>query len=47
LEPDLATKPALYSEIVKRFRAMTPFLRFLTAPLAAAKKKLDARELLA
>jgi uncharacterized protein (TIGR02453 family) len=47
LEPDLATKPALYSEIVKRFRAMAPFLRFLTAPLAAAKKKLDARELLA
>jgi uncharacterized protein (TIGR02453 family) len=47
LPPDLATKPAIYTEIVKRFRAMAPFLRFLTAPLAGAKKKMDARELLA
>lgn len=47
LEPDLATKPTLYTEIVKRFRAMAPFLKFLTAPLASAKKKMDARELLA
>jgi len=47
LEQELATKPALYTEIVKRFRAMAPFLRFLTTPLAAAKKKMDARELLA
>jgi uncharacterized protein (TIGR02453 family) len=47
LAPDLATEPALYTEIVKRFRAMSPFLKFLTAPLASAKKKMDARELLA
>jgi uncharacterized protein (TIGR02453 family) len=47
LAPDLATTPALYTEIVKRFRAMSPFLKFLTAPLATAKKKMDARELLA
>ncbi len=47
LPPDLATTPALYSEIVKRFRAMAPFLKFLTAPTAATRKKLDARELLA
>jgi uncharacterized protein (TIGR02453 family) len=47
LAPDLATKPTLYTEIVKRFRAMSPFLKFLTAPLATAKKKMDARELLA
>ena len=47
LEPDLATTPALYTEIVKRFRAMSPFLKFLTAPLAVTKKKMDARELLA
>ena len=47
LAPQLATRPALFSEIVKRFRAMAPFLRFLTAPLASARKKLDARELLA
>jgi uncharacterized protein (TIGR02453 family) len=47
LAPDLATTPALYTEIVKRFRAMSPFLKFLTAPLASARKKMDARELLA
>jgi uncharacterized protein (TIGR02453 family) len=33
LPPDLATTPALYGEILKRFRAMVPFLEFLTAPL--------------
>jgi len=32
LPPDLATSPALYGEILKRFRAMRPFLAFLTAP---------------
>jgi uncharacterized protein (TIGR02453 family) len=46
LPADLATTPALYTEIVKRFRAMAPFLMFLTAPLRATKKKIDARELL-
>lgn len=45
LPPDLATTPALYGEIVKRFRAMTPFLNFLTAPLAKPKRHIDAREL--
>jgi len=42
LPPDLATTRALYGEIVKRFRAMAPFLGFLTAlrplPLAAARE---------
>src|ERR1035441_8873831 len=33
LAPDLATTPALYREILKRFRAMGPFLAYLTAPL--------------
>ena len=33
LEPDLATGPELYTEIVKRFRALRPFLEFLNAPL--------------
>jgi uncharacterized protein (TIGR02453 family) len=37
LPPDLATTPALYGEILKRFRAMAPFLEFLTAPLREAK----------
>ncbi|HEY7392499.1 MAG TPA: DUF2461 domain-containing protein [Bryobacteraceae bacterium] len=46
LPPDLATTPGLYSEVVKRFRAMVPFLAFLTAPLKAARKRVDARELL-
>jgi uncharacterized protein (TIGR02453 family) len=45
LDPALATTPALYAEIVKRFRAMAPFMAFLTAPLAPARKKIDAREL--
>ncbi len=47
LPPDLAATPALYTEIVKRFRALAPFLKFLTATTAATRKKLDARELLA
>jgi uncharacterized protein (TIGR02453 family) len=33
LPPDLATSPSLSGEILKRFRAMRPFLEFLTAPL--------------
>jgi uncharacterized protein (TIGR02453 family) len=33
LEPGLATGPELYAEIVKRFRAMRPFLEFLNASL--------------
>jgi len=45
LPPALATSPQLYAEIVDRFRAMTPFLRFLNAPLPK-EKKIDARELL-
>jgi uncharacterized protein (TIGR02453 family) len=37
LDPDLATTPKLEPEIVKRFRALTPFLEFLNAPLAKTK----------
>jgi uncharacterized protein (TIGR02453 family) len=39
LDPSLATTPKLESEVVKRFRAMMPFLEFLNAPLAGAVKK--------
>lgn len=39
LEPDMVTTPRLYSELMKRFRAMAPFLEFLNRPLVAAKKK--------
>jgi uncharacterized protein (TIGR02453 family) len=46
LPPDLAATPDLYTEVVRRFRVMTPFLKFLIAPAAASRKKLDARELL-
>jgi uncharacterized protein (TIGR02453 family) len=38
LEPAIATTPRLLTEIVKRFRAMAPFLDFLNAPLVAAAK---------
>jgi len=46
LPPDLATTPALYTEIVKRFRAMVPFLNFLTEPLGRGRRRIDARDLL-
>jgi uncharacterized protein (TIGR02453 family) len=45
LEPDLATGPELYAEIVKRFRAMRPFLDFLNAPLAEQKVKIHPKDL--
>jgi uncharacterized protein (TIGR02453 family) len=45
LPPGIATSPALYQEIVDRFRAMVPFLRFLNAPLPK-ERKIDARDLL-
>lgn len=38
LEPEIATKPKLFTEVVKRFRAMAPFLEFLNTPLVAAAK---------
>jgi uncharacterized protein (DUF2461 family) len=45
LPPDLATTPALYGEILKRFRAMAPFLGFLTAPLKGRRNAIEARDL--
>jgi uncharacterized protein (TIGR02453 family) len=41
LAPDSATTPQIYDEIVDRFRAMTPFLAFLNAPLAAQRKRTE------
>ncbi len=35
LPPEIATTPALVSEIVKRFRVMMPFIEFLNRPLIA------------
>lgn len=37
--PDLATSPKVYTEIVDRYRAMVPFLQFLTAPFSHQRKK--------
>jgi len=47
LAPDLATTPALFTEVAQRFRAMKPFLDFLTAPSAAKRRNIDPRELFA
>jgi uncharacterized protein (TIGR02453 family) len=38
LDGAFALTPTLYSEVLKRFRAMTPFVDFLNAPLAGARK---------
>ena len=42
LPASLATSPALYKQIVERFRIMVPFLRFLTESFAAQPKKSSA-----
>jgi uncharacterized protein (TIGR02453 family) len=42
LPPDLATTPALYTEVVKHFRAVTPFVEFLNAPLSGKNKRAPA-----
>jgi uncharacterized protein (TIGR02453 family) len=42
LPPDLASTPALYTEVVKHFRAMTPFVEFLNAPLRVKYRKAPA-----
>ena len=46
LPAELATTPQFFPEIVKRFRAMQPFLNFLTAPLAAKPRRIEAKDLL-
>jgi uncharacterized protein (TIGR02453 family) len=38
MPPDAATTPQLYDDIVERFRAITPFLSFLNAPLKKAPR---------
>jgi uncharacterized protein (TIGR02453 family) len=42
LPPDLATTPALYTEVVKHFRAMTPFVEFLNTPLRGKHRKVHS-----
>ena len=45
LEPELATTPQFFTEVLTRFRAMKPFLDFLTAPSANKREKIDPRDL--
>ncbi len=46
LPAELATTPEFFGETVKRFRAMQPFLQFLTAPLGSKRKTIHAKDLL-
>jgi uncharacterized protein (TIGR02453 family) len=39
LDPGVAATPQLLPELVKRFRAMTPFVEFLNAPLVAGRRE--------
>ena len=39
LPPDLATTPAICTEVVQHFRAMTPFVEFLNAPLRGKRRE--------
>ena len=39
LDPNLATTPQLFTEVVKRFEAMAPFIEFLNRPLRVQKQK--------
>src|SRR5262245_25183622 len=43
LPAEIATTSAVLPEIVKRFKAMTPFLTFLNTPLSGKTKKFDPR----
>ena len=42
LDPETAMTPYLFPEILKRFRAMAPFIAFLNAPLTGQRKKREA-----
>ena len=39
LPADIAVTPAVFDEILRRFRAVAPFVDFMNAPLVAEKKK--------
>jgi uncharacterized protein (TIGR02453 family) len=42
LDPAVATRPALYGEVVERFRFMQPVIEFLNRPLAHRRAKVVA-----
>lgn len=46
LPAEIATTPAVHREIVKRFRAIAPFMDFLNAALPRERRKIDPRDLL-
>jgi uncharacterized protein (TIGR02453 family) len=43
MPPDLATTPAVYTEVVKHFRAATPLVEFLNAPLRRERGELGPK----
>jgi uncharacterized protein (TIGR02453 family) len=45
LPPETSTTPALYGEILTRFRALKPVMDFLTIPLKTNRKETLARDL--
>ncbi len=45
IDPEIATTPKFFGEVLARFRAMKPFLDFLTAPSVGKKMKIDPRDL--
>jgi uncharacterized protein (TIGR02453 family) len=45
MDGDLATSPRLAGEVVKRFRAMAPFIKFLNAPLIGSRPQNETRGL--
>jgi uncharacterized protein (DUF2461 family) len=46
LPADLVTSPELFGEVRTRFRALTPLVDFLNAPLVAARPKTRVEDLL-
>ena len=44
LPAEIATTPAVHREIVKRFRAIAPFMDFLNAALPRERRKIDPRD---
>jgi uncharacterized protein (TIGR02453 family) len=45
LEPEIVTTPAIYTELLKRIKVMTPILEFLNGPLLGMSKGKDTRYL--
>jgi uncharacterized protein (TIGR02453 family) len=43
LSPEIVTTPKLFQELLKHFRAITPFLQFLNKPLKPARTATKAR----